>query len=80
LIPAAGSPRTAASEHRGTAISAYYLAVNGVGFGFGPPWIGAINDAIGVSAESALIATSLCLVCLLSASIGAVLLLARSHF
>lgn len=69
-----------APEHRGTAISAYYLVVNLVGFGVGPPLIGAINDSIGASTDPSLLTLSL-LVCPIAASVGALLLLggARSR-
>lgn len=69
-----------APEHRGTAISTYYLVVNAIGFGVGPPLIGAINDAIGAATDPGLLASSL-LVCPVAASLGALVLLggARSR-
>jgi MFS family permease len=47
------------ARDRGVGIGIYFLVVNAVGYGFGPPLVGRLNDALGASADPTALRTSL---------------------
>ncbi|MEQ1570269.1 MAG: MFS transporter [Myxococcota bacterium] len=62
---------------RATAISVYYFGVNLVGYGLGPPLIGALNDHLGAVADPTQMAVSL-LVCPVACGVAAAVLAAAA--
>jgi MFS family permease len=68
LVPASG---------RATAISLYYFGVNLLGYGVGPPLIGALDDLVGVDVDPSRMALSL-LVCPAACAAGAAVLAVAS--